>query len=263
MWSVQPALFGWFHILGIVVAAGFGYAGVVIGRKYKAKDCGGKVKRILWAIEITFIVLEAAKEIYYAIENGGYRWDLFPMQICSIIFIVLPVALLCRDGVVKDSIYGFIGICSLTGALFYLCNPTVALNSPYILLSMHSFVWHFLMIMTGTFVLVSFDILNKNTKRTLVGAYTVWLIFAVIAAVVNNIAHAAAPQLNIDYYHIGYVKVIYPLLNLFFKYPEPYIPFFLIFLVYFGLGTVGVYYAARGISNLNRAFLKKKREGRR
>ena len=260
MWSVQPGLFGWFHILGLLVALAFGYAGVALGRKYKANECGRKVKRILWIIEICFVTIEAAKEIYYAIASGGYRWDMFPMQICSIIFIVLPIALVCRDGLVRDSILGFIGFCSLTGAVFYLCNPTAALNAPYILLSIHSYVWHWLMIMTGTFVIVSFDLLKKDKIRLLTGSYTVWFIFGVIAAVANNLAHTFAPQLNIDYYHIGYVKVIYPLINLIFKYPEPYIPFFICFAIYFALGTVAVYYAARGIGRLNQTIYNSRRK---
>lgn len=257
MWSVQPGLFGWFHILGLLVAVIFGYAGVLLGRKFKAKECCEKVRRILWIIEACFVALEAAKEIYYAIASGGYRWDMFPMQICSIIFLVLPIALVCRSGVVKDSIFGFIGFCSLAGAVFYLCNPTAALHAPYILLSLHSYLWHWLMIMTGTFIIVSFELLKKDRKSLLLGSYTVWFIFAVIAAVANNIAHATAPQLNIDYYHIGYVKVIYPLLNLIFKHPEPYIPFFLSFLLYFALGTIAVYYAAKGLCGMDRKILKK------
>lgn len=260
MWAVQPKLFGWFHILGIVIALGFGYAGVLLGRKFRAKDCEKTVTRLLWGIELCFLVLEVSKETYYAIASGSYRWDMFPMQICSVIFLVLPIALVCKDGLVKDSILGFNGFCSLAGAVFYLCNPTVALNSQYILLSVHSFFWHWLMIMTGTFLIVSFDLLHKDARRLLIGSYTVWFIFAIIAAVVDNIAYVTAPELNIDYYHIGYVKVVYPVLNLIFRYPEPYLLFFLTFLVYFALGTVCVYYAAKGVCRLDHRF-RKNREG--
>lgn len=262
MWSVQPGLFGWLHILGLFAAFAFGYAGVMLGRKFKAKECGKKVKTILWSIEICFVVLEIAKETYYAIASGGYRWDLFPMQICSVIFLIMPVALLCKDGVVKDSVLGFIGFCSLAGAVFYLCNPTAALNTPYILLSLHSLFWHWLMIMTGTFVIVSFDLMKKDTFKILAGSYTVWFAFAVIAAVVNNIANATAPHLHIDYYHIGYEKIVYPVLNLIFPYPEPYPLFFVTFLIYFALGTVAVYYASKGICALSRRFNKKREENR-
>lgn len=257
MWSVQPGLFGWFHIMGMLVAIAFGYAGVVLGRKCKVGGSDGKAKRFLWIIEISFIVLETAKETYYAIASGGYRWDLFPMQICSIIFIVLPIALVCRDGVVKDSILGFVGFCSLASAVFYLCNPAAAISMPYILLSLHSMFWHWLMILTGTFVIVSFDLPKKKPVRLLIGSYTVWLIFAVVSVVINNVAHAVVPELHIDYYHIGYEKVVYPLLNLIFKYPEPYPLFFLTFLVYFALGTVAIYYAVIGIGRLNRRIFSK------
>lgn len=257
MWSAQPKLFGWFHILGMVVAIGFGYAGVLLGRKFKAKESAGKVKRILWMIEICFIALEVAKETYYAIESGGYRWDMFPFQICSIIFIVLPIALICRDGFVKDSVLGFVGFCSLAGAIFYLCNPAAAINAQYVILSVHSFFWHWLMIMTGTFVIVSFELLKKDTVKILAGSYAIWFVFAIIAAIINNIAHSAAPHLNIDYYRIGYVQVVYPVLNLIFKYPEPYILFFLCFIVYFALGTIGIYYAAKGVCSLDRKIFRK------
>lgn len=258
MWSVQPKLFGWFHILSMVLGIAFGYAGVVLGRKFKAEDGDGrKAKLVLWIIEVMFIVLEAAKEIFYAIENRGYRWDLFPMQICSIIFIVLPIALICKDGLIKDSVLGFIGFCSLAGASFYLCNPTAAFGAEYILLSLHSVFWHLLMILTGTFIIVGYELLSKNTIKILLGSFAVWFAFAIIAAVINNIAYVTVPELNIDYYHIGYVKVIYPVLNLIFKYPEPYIPFFLCFVVYFALGTIGVYYAGKGICKLNHKIFKK------
>ena len=257
MWTVQPKLFGWFHILGILMAIAFGYAGVLLGRRYKAAECGKKVKRLLWGIEILFIVLETVKEIYYAVVSGGYRWDLFPMQICSVIFFALPVALLLKDGTAKDSVLGFIGFCCLAGGAFYMCNPTAAFGAPTVLLSLHSFFWHWLMILTGTFVIVSYDLLKKKTWRLLGGAYAVWFVFAVIAAVADNIAHFTAPELGIDYYHIGYVKVVYPIINLLFPYPEPYIPFFLCFLVYFALGTIMVYYAAKGICQLNRLIFRK------
>lgn len=43
MWGadLQPKLFGWFHILGMVLAVGFGYGGVLLGRKFKEKDNKG------------------------------------------------------------------------------------------------------------------------------------------------------------------------------------------------------------------------------
>lgn len=261
MWYAQPKLFGWFHIFGMSAAIIFGYIGVVIGRKFKAEERCGKVNVFLWVIESCFVVLEIIKQIFYTIDSGGYRWDMFPMQICSIIFIVLPVALLCKDGVVKDSVLGFIGFCSLAGAAFYFCNPTAAFNTPYVLISLHSFFWHWLMIMTGTFIVVTFGLLKKNTLKVLLGSYAVWLAFAIVAAVINNVAYIIAPELNIDFYHIGYVKVIYPVLNLIFKTPEPYFAFFLCFMLYFALGTVGVYYAAKGVCKLNRIIFKKKAEG--
>lgn len=260
MWSVQPTLFGWFHILAMIVAVGFGYAGVVIGRKFKANECGDKVKLILWIIEICFVTLEVAKETFYSVESGAYRWDMFPLQVCSIIFLVLPVALICKDGIVKDSVLGFIGFCSLEAAVFYLCNPTAALHAQYIWLSVHSFFWHWLMIMTGTFIIVSFDLLKKNTLRIIAGSYSVWFAFAIISAIIDNIANVTVPHLHIDYYHIGYEKIVYPLLNLIFEYPTPYIPFFLCFITYFAIGTVGVYYAAKGICALNHLIFRKKRE---
>ena len=113
------------------------------------------------------------------------------------------------------------------------------------------------MIATGTFVIVSFDLLKKDTVGILVGSYAVWFIFAVIAAIFNNVANFYAPELNVDYYHIGYVKVVYPLLKLIFKFPEPYVPFFLCFLVYFALGTLAIYFAAKGITKLNNTVFHK------
>lgn len=261
MWSVQPKMFGWFHIMGIVVALAFGYAGVLLGRRFKAsKNNGRQAKAVLWGIELCFVVLEFAKEAYYAISGGAYRWDLFPMQICSVIFIVLPIALICRDGIVKDSVLGFVGFCSLASAVFYLCKPAAAMNATYIIFSLHSFFWHWLMILTGTFVIVSFELPKKKPVRMLVGSYTVWFVFAILSAVIDNIAHITVPELHIDYYHIGYEKVVYPLMNLIFDYPEPYIPFFLTFLVYFALGTVAIYYATKGICRLNGRIFRKKRE---
>ncbi|MDD7165104.1 MAG: YwaF family protein [Clostridia bacterium] len=259
LWSaeLQPKLFGWFHILGILFAIAAGYGGVLLGRKFKDNKKGVSV--CLWTAEITLIVLEVAKEIFYAIENGGYRWDMFPMQICSIIVFVLPVVMFIKDGTLKDSILGFLGFCSLAGAIFYFCNPTAAFNTPYVLLSVHSFLWHWIMIATGTFIIVVYGLLGKKKLKLLVGAYAVWFVFAVIAAVANNVAYAVSPELNIDYYHIGYVKVVYPILNIFFKTPEPYtyIPFFLCFMVYFALGTVGIYYAAKGVEKLNHKIFRK------
>lgn len=257
MWLNQPKLFGWFHILGIILAIGFGYLGVLIGRKFKAKDNEKKTKMVLWIIEITFVVLETVKEVYYAIASNGYRWDLFPMQICSVIFFAIPVALVCKEGFVKDSLLGFIGICSFAGAIFYFVNPAAAVNQKYIILSLHSFSWHWLMILTGTFTIVSYDLIKKDKKSMLFGSYAIWIFFAIVSAVVNHICHEVAPELNIDYYHIGYVKVIYPVLSLIFKYPEPYLLFFFVFIVYYALGVITIYYSILGVNKLNHKIFKK------
>ena len=101
MWTadLQPKLFGWFHISGILLAIAAGYGGVLLGRKLKDNKKGVSV--CLWIAEISLIVLEAVKEIFYAVENGGYRWDMFPMQICSIIVFVLPIVML------VNVIYGY------------------------------------------------------------------------------------------------------------------------------------------------------------
>lgn len=257
MWSVQPKLFGGFHIFWIFAAFAFGYAGVLLGRRYKAGTNARQAKLILWIAEACFVALEIVKETYYAVENGGYRWDMFPLQICSILFFVLPVALLCRDGAVRDAALAFAGFGSLEGAIFYFFNPAAALTAPLVLLSVHSFFWHCLMIMTSLFVVVSFDLLQKSALRMIAGSYAVFLLFAVLAAVIDNITHLTVPELHIDYYHIGYEKVVYPLLNLLFKSPEPYLVFFFVFLVYFALGTAWIYYAVKGVCLLNRRIFKK------
>ena len=262
MWGadLQPKLFGWFHILGMVLAVGFGYGGVLLGRKFKETSDKGKAILILSVAEAALVLLEVVKQIFYTLESGSYRWDMFPMQICSVIIFVLPVAIIAKRGVVKNSALGFVGFCSLAGAIFYFFNPAAAFNTPYVLMSLHSFLWHWIMIATGTFVIVSFDLLRKSTVGMLVGSYAVWFVFAVVAAVSNNVANFYAPELNVDYYHIGYVKVIYPLLNIVFKRPEPYVPFFLCFLVYYALGTVAIYFAAKGVTKFNNKLFPKPTE---
>lgn len=256
-WVNKPEMFSWFYFLGFLGVIAFCTLGIVLGKIFPVKKDYKKTALVLFIAELILIALELFKQIFILTSNNHYDWNLFPFQICSMIVYVLPILSIFRKGIVKEAVQGFIAFFCVAGATFYFFKPAAALNADYILISLQSFLWHWLIIGIGSFIITSYEMFKKKQLHIMLGGYVFFIALAVIAAVVDYIAYLTNPGLQLNYFYIAYdIKPFYPVLNLIFKEPKPYLLYFVVFLIYFGIGALAIYGISRLIDIIVQSILK-------
>lgn len=252
-WKEQPKAWGWFHILGIGLAIVFILAGLSLGRKHPISKDRRKSEMILWICCAFFISIEILKEIMLVIRNGFVLGEL-PFQICSLIIFALPIMLLVKKESAKEALISFLSSFCMTGAFFYFVKPSTALNSTSILISIRSYLWHWMILFTCSFIIESYEIFRKKKTAFFLKGYGIWLCCLVIAVGIDTLAYFLLPDQNIDFFYIGYGnKPFYPILNLIFttQICMEYYPLYLIaFALYYGLGSLLMYFLFKGIHSL-------------
>ena len=86
----------------------------------------------------------------FIVGNGTYIWWYFPFQLCSIpmyIFLVLPFV---RPEKIRQALLCFLMCYALLGGIAVFAD-TSGLHYSYAPLTVHSYLWHFLMIGTALF----------------------------------------------------------------------------------------------------------------
>lgn len=237
-----PTLTTLFIIIGFIGVFIAGILGAKLGKHYQASNSKSDTSKILLIIEIILITIEVFKQIFITINEKAYQWDLFPFQICSMIVYVIPLIQLVKSEKAKYSLIGFICFFCMTGGLFYFIKPAAALTSEYMIISLQSFLWHWLIIFTGIFLIYSYRIFEKPQLTMLVGASIVFIVASCIASSINYLVYSINPDMHINFFYISYgEKPFYPVLKTIFKSQHPYPIYFICFLIYFISGTCGIY----------------------
>lgn len=262
IWTTQPQAWGWFHILGIIIAFVFIFLGFFLGDKFKVAQKPKISNMILWLCSIFFISIEVLKEVMLVIRRE-FAYRELPFQICSLIIFTLPIMLLIKKESVKDYFVSFISFFCMTGAFFYFIKPTTALNSPYILISIRSFLWHWMILFTCTFLIESYDVLNRKIHKFFFKGYILWLVFLTIAVTIDTLCYFYCPEEEINFFYIAYgTKPFYPVLNLICDTTEKgmkYYPlYFFAFAIYYGLGTYLMFVFSSVLDHLYHTIGRKK-----
>lgn len=258
-WKEQPKAWGWFHILGIALAICFILLGLSLGRKHPVSKARWKSNLTLWICSAFFISIEILKEVMLVIRNGFVIGEL-PFQICSLIIFALPIMLLVKKESVKEALVAFLSCFCMTGAFFYFVKPATALESPSVLISIRSYLWHWMILFTCSFIVESYEIFQRKKGHFFLKGYGIWLSCLVIAIGIDTIAYFHLPDQNINFFYIAYGKSpFYPILNLIFTSTElcmKYYPLYLFsFALYYGIGSLLMYFLFRGIHGLEELLL--------
>jgi len=109
-----------------------------------------KIDKILFITGIVMLVSEIWKQycLTFVVNNGTYDWWYFPFQLCSIPMYLLICLPLTHKRKVRSIIYTFLMDYSLLCGIFVFFD-TSGMFYPYLPLTIHSFLWHFLLIGLG------------------------------------------------------------------------------------------------------------------
>ena len=183
-----PTPYGWFHLLWLALTVLATVFLCVRGKKQSPKQ----IRNTVLGITIVCILLEIYKQINYTfrINNGGltvdFQWYAFPWQFCSIPVYVGLLAGLIRKGKIHSALCAFLATYSIFAGVCVMVYP-VQVFIRTIGINMQTMVWHGSMIAIGIYLLYTGYV--KITHKTILKALPVFLVAALIAMVLNEIAY--------------------------------------------------------------------------
>ena len=175
-----PAAYGLFHIL--FTLTGFAVCGFAAWRLRRSSD--RTVNRILFWCGLVLALSEVFKQFfcYYVIAEQSYHWGEFPFQLCSTpMYMCLAVPFL-KEGRLRRALYSFMVLYNLLGGAISFAEPS-GLFHEYVFLTVHSCVWHMLLVFVGLLICFS---KRAGTRKTDYRAATVIFIGLCGAAFAMN-----------------------------------------------------------------------------
>ena len=181
-----PRLFSPLHLVGLAVCA----LGTVALCRLSRGLAQGNVDRIVFAMGMLFWILELYKQLlgFFVIGNGLYDFSLLPFQFCSLpLYMCLLAPLLPGKGW-RSACYAFLALYGTVGGYLVLLAPRLDAQFN---LSLHTLLWHGLMVMLGLFLLVSLPI-GKDPFRELLPSGGIFTASLTAATLLNLILRGRA-----------------------------------------------------------------------
>ncbi len=144
-----PRSYGPFHL--IFALAGFALSGFLA---WKLRSIGEKKgRRLIFCIGIFLLLCELYKQLFYAfcIGQRGYKWWIFPFQMCSVPMYLCLIAPLLKPGKLTKAMYSFMMIYNLLGGFITFFEPS-GINLSYWGLTLHAYTWHMVLVFVGLFL---------------------------------------------------------------------------------------------------------------
>ena len=143
LWD-KPKIFGTYHLIALAICFAVALLALMLGGRLSPARLDG----VVFAVGTVLFVLEIYKQLYYhtVLGNGHYNFAILPLQFCSwamYLFLVIP---LLPEGKVKDTLYTFCALYQVMGGCIVMVYPVLYAE---ISLSIHTMLWHTLMIATG------------------------------------------------------------------------------------------------------------------
>ena len=193
-WPMTPPKpYSFFHIFLCLAGISFSIClAVFLSRRRR-----DPVRR-LFLCGLILAVSEVYKQLFLTLvaHPGVYDWWYFPFQLCSIpMYLCLILPLLPEGG--RRTAATFLQDFGLLGGFMALAEPS-GLMHPYITLTLHGFIWHFILIFTGVTCFLS--PLPCRSRRGFLRALPLFLVCCLIALFIN---WAAGPDTKIDMFYIS------------------------------------------------------------
>ncbi|MDO4514984.1 MAG: YwaF family protein, partial [Lachnospiraceae bacterium] len=153
---------------------------------------------LLIFLAFLFPVSELGKQILlYRSNHFSYDWWYFPFQLCSMPIYLLPLYCFLPKKLkkIRLTLANFLVDFGMLGGIFAFAD-TSGLHSSMTILTIHSYLWHFLMIFLGFFLIFA----NKNSTRPkdFLPPGALFLLLAIIAT-----------GFNFTFYSCGTINLFY------------------------------------------------------
>ncbi len=176
-----------------------------------------------------------------AVHPGVYDWWYFPFQLCSIpMYLCLLLPGLPKR--LRPAVFTFLQDFGLLGGLMALAEPS-GLMHPYVTLTLHGFLWHFILIFIGLFCHFSFA--ECRPAKQYVHALPIFFGCCLIALAIN---WAAGPETNIAMF---YISPYHPSQQAVFRQLSLLLGIFPGNLLYVASAALGAFLVHLGLNRLN------------
>ena len=247
--DVGPGMFSWFHILWLVIMiAGSVIIALTVGKKHNPK-CDWVVIAVFSAI---LVCCEVFKQLFWFEFYCYYRFEVFPYQFCSVPIYITILATLIPSEKLREICYRFLAFYGTVGGVAIMVIPTSVLYTYFIPMSIHSMLWHSVLVMMGVYLIVSRGY-GKNIKEMF--SHCMLFLCLIAIAVIGNIlvyelhlnTPACQPGDNLSMFYISpYYPTQIPLLGAVQEFSYPL--FLLCYVVLFNLLSLLIW----GVSKLVR-----------
>ena len=182
----KPTLFGWFHILWLVLTVAVAVA-LCLWHKHSGTE--DRVRRVVMGNAIFVIVLEIYKLINYSFsyENGisfDFQWYVFPWQFCSTPMFVGLLAGIIRKGKVHDSLMAYLATFAVFAGLAVTIYPGDVFTTTFGV-DIQSMICHASMVSVGAYLYFSGYV--KAEHKTILKAIPVFAVCLSIAVILNEV----------------------------------------------------------------------------
>lgn len=166
---------------------------------------------LLLFLAILFPLTEIGKQIILYIENNvSYNWWYFPFQLCSMPMYLLPLYCFLPEKFQKarQIVADFLTDFGLLGGIFAFADVS-GMHYTLPLLTVHSYLWHFLMIFLGLFLI--FTQRNSSCPKDFILPGGLFLLLAGMATCLNILFHSQGAI------NMFYISPYYPMEQVIFR----------------------------------------------
>lgn len=244
-----PTLYGWFHLLWLVITVAVAVILVV-----KFRDCNDKTfRRIMLIAWLFFLIPEVYKQLIYSISlsDGQWVWDFqwyaFPFQLCSTPLYVYPLVAFLKDGKLRDMAISFSALFAFFGGLAVMLYPGDVFIS-IIGINIQTMINHGGQVAFGIFCAARYR--KQLSTRFWLKSLPIFGGLFLIATVLNIAAYHLLPLVGIDetfnmFFISPYYDTTLPVLSMFNGLPHIFLS--LIYLAAFTLISFVMYWLHRGV----------------
>lgn len=246
----RPTMYGWFHLLWILIALVLIVYFIRNKNMYNEKN----LKRILCIYGVGALILELLKQIIWSfnydtvtnIVTWDYTWYAAPFQLCTTPIYVSIICLFLKKGKIRDSFLSYLAFITILGSIATAVYPNDVFVS-CVLIDIHTMYLHIGSLVVSLYLLISKEI-NVNFKSYFSG-YLVFLLFALIAEILNiSIYHSGL--LNGETFNMFYISPYFISSLPIFNTIQPSVPFILFLIIYLFsifLGGYIIYFISKSI----------------
>lgn len=191
----RPRAWGAFHALFFFIGIPFAILLAFALRKISQKT----EKRLFLTVGIALIISEIFKQLAFTAIEGAYRFDLIPLQLCSIPMYLCILIPMLPDGKLERSMRTFTATFGLMGGVASYIAPGTMCRE-WLELTLHSFLWHLTLIFLGFYIFFSHN--TKIQKYDFLGAEILYLSLCAIAFGINLLCFNASGE-PVNMFYIG------------------------------------------------------------